>query len=70
MTWSKNGKYISAGSSDKFVYIWDTTSRKVVFKMGGHNGSVNETVFSPKENIIASCSSDKTVIVSELPDLD
>lgn len=68
--WNRNGKYITAGSSDKFVYIWDTTTRKVVFKMGGHIGSVNETAFHPKENIIASCSSDKTVMLSQQPDIE
>jgi Prp8 binding protein len=38
--WSQDGSKISAGSSDKFTYIWDTTSRKILNKLGGHKGSV------------------------------
>lgn len=43
--WSKDGLYISSGSIDKCVYIWDTTTRKIVQKLGGHTGTVNAVVF-------------------------
>lgn len=26
----------------RFVYIWDTTTKKIVQRLGGHNGSVNK----------------------------
>lgn len=35
----------------RFVYIWDTTSRRIVYKLPGHAGSVNEVVFHPEEPI-------------------
>jgi Prp8 binding protein len=50
-SWSLDGTKISAGSADRFVYIWDTTSRRIIYKLPGHNGSVNDVVFHPKEPI-------------------
>ena len=46
--------------------VWDTTSRKILYRLPGHNGSVNEVVFHPKEPIIASASSDRTIFLGEI----
>lgn len=35
----------------RFVYIWDTTSRRILYKLPGHAGSVNEVVFHPEEPV-------------------
>lgn len=35
----------------RFVYIWDTTSRRILYKLPGHAGSVNEVSFHPEEPI-------------------
>lgn len=35
----------------RFVYIWDTTSRRMLYKLPGHAGSVNEVAFHPEEPI-------------------
>jgi len=59
--WAPDGSMVTTGSADRFVYIWDTTTRKIKYKLPGHKGSVNEVVFHPKEPIIGSCSSDKTI---------
>ena len=32
-SWSADGTKVSAGSADRFVYIWDTTSRRIVYKL-------------------------------------
>jgi Prp8 binding protein len=64
--WSADGQQVTAGSSDRSVYIWDVSTRKLLYKLPGHNGSVNEAVFHPKEPIIGSCSSDKTIFLGEL----
>ena len=64
--WSPDGTQVTAGSSDRNVYIWDASTRKLLYKLPGHNGSVNEAVFHPKEPIIGSCSSDKTIFLGEL----
>ncbi|KAF3660550.1 putative ion channel CASTOR-like isoform X1 [Capsicum annuum] len=52
---------VTAGGSDRMVYVWDTTSRHILYKLPGHTGSVNECVFHPNEPIIESCSSDKQI---------
>ncbi|KAF6201823.1 hypothetical protein GE061_004218 [Apolygus lucorum] len=67
-TWSADGSKVSAGSGDRFVYVWDTTTRRIMYKLPGHNGSVNDVQFHPTEPIIASASSDKTLYLGELED--
>lgn len=61
-----DGSKITAGSSDRFVYIWDTTSRRVLYKLPGHNGSVNDVDFHPKEPVVLSGSSDKSLYMGEV----
>lgn len=48
------------------VNIWDASSRKLLYKLPGHNGSVNDVAFHPKEPIVASASSDKNIFLGEL----
>jgi Prp8 binding protein len=57
---------VSAGSADRMVYIWDPETGHMIHRLGGHHGSVNETAFSPEKNLIASCSSDKTIYIGDL----
>lgn len=35
----------------RFVYVWDTTSRRILYKLPGHAGSVNEVAFHPEEPV-------------------
>lgn len=65
-SWSADGSKVTAGSADRMVYIWDTTSRRILYKLPGHTGSVNECVFHPKEPIIGSCASDKQIYLGEI----
>ncbi|KAK4787949.1 hypothetical protein SAY86_019268 [Trapa natans] len=65
-SWSPDGSKVTAGSSDRMVYIWDTTSRRILYKLPGHTGSVNEVVFHPSEPIVGSCSSDKQIYLGEI----
>jgi len=64
--WSPDGRYISAASADRFVYVWDTVTRKLLYKLPGHNGSVNDVDFHPSEPILLSGSSDKSMYLGEL----
>lgn len=64
--WSPEGSKISAGSGDRFLHIWDVPSRKLLYKLPGHTGSVNDTHFHPTEPIIVSGSSDKTLYLGEI----
>ena len=50
-SWAPDGSKVAAGSGDRFVYIWDTTSRRILYKLPGHAGSVNEVDFHPEEPI-------------------
>jgi len=65
-SWSADGAKISAGSADRFVYVWDTNTKRILYKLPGHRGSVNETDFHPKEPIIGSASSDGTIYLGEI----
>ncbi|MGH0133092.1 UNVERIFIED_CONTAM: hypothetical protein FKN15_046013 [Acipenser sinensis] len=65
-SWSPDGSKIAAGSADRFVYVWDTTSRRILYKLPGHAGSVNEVAFHPEEPIVLSGSSDKRLYMGEI----
>ncbi|UYV76221.1 SNRNP40 [Cordylochernes scorpioides] len=65
-SWSTDGSKVSAGSSDWCVYIWDTTSRRILYKLPGHSGSVNEAAFHPTEPIVMSVGSDKQIYMGEI----
>jgi Prp8 binding protein len=64
--WSADGKQVSGGSSDRFVHIWSVATGDVLYSLPGHEGSVNDVAFHPKEPIVASASSDKTLYLGEL----
>lgn len=65
-SWSPDGSRVTAGSADRFVYVWDTTTRRILYKLPGHAGSVNEVDFHPKEPIIASGANDKKIFLGEI----
>ncbi|XP_015071049.1 U5 small nuclear ribonucleoprotein 40 kDa protein isoform X1 [Solanum pennellii] len=65
-SWSPDGSKVTGGSSDRMVYVWDTTSRRILYKLPGHTGCVNECVFHPNEPIVGSCSSDKQMYLGEI----
>ena len=51
IAWSPDGRLISAGRADKFLYIWEVDTYKLVYKLPGHNGSINDVDFHPNEPI-------------------
>lgn len=57
---------VTCGSGDRMVNIWDSASRRLLYKLPGHNGSVNEATFHPSEPIVASAGSDKQIYLGEL----
>lgn len=63
--WSKDGEYITAGSADRIIHLWETTNYQEVCGWGGHRASINTVIIHPEEPIIASCSSDKSIILGE-----
>ncbi|KAK0400459.1 hypothetical protein QR680_015256 [Steinernema hermaphroditum] len=64
--WSPDGKRVAAGSADRFTYVWDITTRRIIYKLPGHHGSVNAVDFHPHESIMLSAGSDKRIYLGEL----
>ena len=64
--WSADGSMVTGGSADRVVLIWDELSAEELYVLPGHNGCVNSVIFHPKENVVASASSDKSIFVGEL----
>jgi Prp8 binding protein len=65
-SWSSDAAKVAAGSADNFVYVWDVDKRRILYKLPGHLGSINEVVFHPQQPIIASCSNDKNIYLGEI----
>ncbi|RYH10795.1 WD40 repeat domain-containing protein [archaeon] len=63
--WSADGEYVTAGSADRLVHMWETSRYTEMCAWGGHKASVNEVVFHPTQPVLASASSDKTVMLGE-----
>jgi Prp8 binding protein len=63
--WSPDGAFVGCGSSDRNVYIFDTLSGSIKHTLPGHNGTVTEVDFHPKQPIIASSGTDKRVFLGE-----
>ncbi|CEP19878.1 hypothetical protein [Parasitella parasitica] len=52
--WATDGSQIACGSADRSVVIWDVDTRKILYKLPGHKGCVNDVDWHPKEPIIMS----------------
>jgi Prp8 binding protein len=42
---------VASGSADRFVYIWDTNTRQIQYRLPGHEGSVTSVDLHPEEPI-------------------
>ncbi|KAK2738908.1 hypothetical protein FQN55_009678 [Onygenales sp. PD_40] len=66
-SWNPTGERIAAGSGDRSVVVWDVKSGKLLYKLPGHKGTVNDVRFAPgEEPIIVSGSSDRNLMLGEL----
>jgi Prp8 binding protein len=66
-SWSPRGDKICAGSGDRTVVVWDSRSAKLLYKLPGHKGTVNDVRFCPtEETIIVSASTDRNLMLGEL----
>jgi len=63
--WSPDGAMVAAGSSDRNVYVWDVESQRLLYKLPGHLGSVNDVDFHSIEPIVLSVGSDKNIYLGE-----
>ncbi|KAF2868588.1 WD40-repeat-containing domain protein [Massariosphaeria phaeospora] len=46
-SWDKKGERIAAGSGDQTIAIWNAQTGKLLHKLPGHRGAVNDVRFSP-----------------------
>ncbi|CRG91529.1 U5 small nuclear ribonucleoprotein 40 kDa protein [Talaromyces islandicus] len=66
-SWDPTGTRIAAGSGDRSVVVWESKTGKLLYKLPGHKGTVNDVRFSPNdEPIIVSGSSDRNLMLGEL----
>lgn len=66
---SPDGRYVAAGSLDRSVRVWDTTTGYLVERLEGpegHQDSVYSVAFSPTGHDLVSGSLDKTIKMWEL----
>lgn len=52
-SWDSRGERIAAGSGDRTVVIWDVRTGKLLNKLPGHRGTVNDVRFSPANEPIS-----------------
>ena len=65
--WNASGTMVTCGSADRLVHIYDEFSTDELYLLPGHKGCVHTVCFHPMvENVIASGSSDKSILVGEL----
>uniref|UniRef100_A0A0G4I8M8 Uncharacterized protein n=1 Tax=Chromera velia CCMP2878 TaxID=1169474 RepID=A0A0G4I8M8_9ALVE len=67
--WGMKDKMLAAASADRQMYIWNMhDDGKLMYRLPGHMGSVNDVAFHPEEPIVGSCSSDRRIFLGELSD--
>jgi Prp8 binding protein len=52
-SWDPKGDKIAAGSGDRSVVVWDVKTGKLLYKLPGHKGTVNDVRFSPGDEPIS-----------------
>ena len=52
-SWDPKGERIATGSGDRTVVVWDVRTGKLLYKLPGHKGTVNDVRFSPGDEPIS-----------------
>lgn len=65
--WDGEGARIAAGGADGTATVWESKSGKMLHKLPGHKGSVNDVRISPDGSMILSASTDRQMLLGELP---
>eukprot|EP01117_Protostelium_nocturnum_P019229 TRINITY_DN8280_c0_g1_i2.p1 TRINITY_DN8280_c0_g1~~TRINITY_DN8280_c0_g1_i2.p1 ORF type:complete len:409 (+),score=118.06 TRINITY_DN8280_c0_g1_i2:67-1293(+) len=59
--WHHSGKYVYCTSQDYKIHCWEVSNQTSVSKLVGHKSTVRDLVHHPVENLLATCSFDKSV---------
>ncbi len=68
ITYSKDGKLLAAAGISGLVYVWQAQSGTPLVHFKGHEGYVNDIVFSPDNRYLFSASADKTIKMWDVTD--
>ena len=52
-SWDSKGERVGVGSGDGSVCIWETRTAKLIYKLPGHRGTVNDMRFAPGDEPIS-----------------
>lgn len=63
MAWSPDGRQIAAGGDNGETWVWEVSTSRQLFKLGGHTDWVRGVAWSPDGNWIATASDDATAQV-------
>ncbi|KAK4626742.1 U5 small nuclear ribonucleoprotein [Fulvia fulva] len=65
--WGPGGKLIAAGGGDGTATVWDSKSAKLISKLPGHKGAVNDVRISPDGSMVLSASTDRNMLLGHIP---
>ena len=65
-SWDATGKRIAAGSGDRTAVVWDVVTGRLLHKLPGHKGAVNDVRFAPDAELLLTASTDRTLMLGEL----
>lgn len=65
-SWDADGKRIAAGCADRTALVWDVLSGRMLHKLPGHKGAVNDVRFAPGRDLLLTASTDRTLILGEM----
>ena len=65
-SWDARGDRISSGSGDGTAVVWDAQSGRLIYKLPGHKGTVNDVRFAPGDEPISKSQSTMLRLVSLL----
>lgn len=54
-SWDAKGEKVGVGSGDGSVCVWEARTAKLIYKLPGHKGTVNDVRFAPGEEPISKC---------------
>ncbi|KAJ2162617.1 hypothetical protein GGF46_000490 [Coemansia sp. RSA 552] len=63
---SKDESMVASGSVDRTLTIWNMRSGEIKYKLPGHKGCVTQVDFHPREPIVLSGSTDKSMFLGEI----